>query len=303
MKTISQHIEQLLCQHECIIVPELGGFVSYYEKAKIEGRTLHAPCKKVRFNSLLSYHDGLLAEAVMKERSMDYSSALSIIRHEVNTIKTELNKGNCVSFGKVGIFTPRINEQIAFNFKNVDSNFLPENIGLPTIRLNKIAKSDKYDKTKNIVIQIPKTGSNIYRYVASIAIIFLLTLFAPKTSKNTYTANLSFDSIELPNNSNDTQLYIKNTIEIEKQVEQTVEASEPKIQKTEETANYHIIIASFLDIESAEKYINEHTEYDYYVVEKNNKFRISEMGFSTYKEALNYFKIEKEEKNSWILKM
>ena len=80
MKNLAQHIESLLIQHECVIVPGLGGFVTYRDKASIRNNRLYAPAQRVRFNHLLTYHDGLLAEAYMQDRHIGYTAALEAVK-------------------------------------------------------------------------------------------------------------------------------------------------------------------------------------------------------------------------------
>ena len=66
MNELSIHLKNLLSKYECVIVPGLGGFVTYFENAHWENNTLIPPMQQVRFNQNLTYHDGLLAEMYMK---------------------------------------------------------------------------------------------------------------------------------------------------------------------------------------------------------------------------------------------
>ena len=102
MKNLAQHIESLLIQHECVIVPGLSGFVTYRDKASIRNNRLYAPAQRVRFNHLLTYHDGLLAEAYMQDRLIGYTAALEAIKADVEQITTSLNSGNTFIFGRIG---------------------------------------------------------------------------------------------------------------------------------------------------------------------------------------------------------
>lgn len=302
MKTIIEHIEQLLCKHECVIVPSLGGFISHREGAKLLDNQLLAPKQQIRFNALMTYHDGLLAEAIMKERSMDYGSALSLIRHEVSSIKDRLHDGNEVQFGQIGVFS--LCNSTELRFQCGSSKFLPANLGLPEVKLTKIIKTEQNKtsdkKKKTITIEIPNYSNNFIKYAASIAIIFLLSLFAPPTHQHSYKAAISFDAFA-PTTEHKQEIIIEEeTTTNEEEIEIPEKEEEPVII---EDYNYHIIIASFPNKTSAEKYINKHTNntLPLSIIDKSNKFRISEQGFNKYNDALNYLNSIKKERSAWIL--
>ena len=192
MKNLVQHIESLIIKHECVIVPGLGGFITYRDRAIVRNNRLYAPTQRIRFNSLLTYHDGLLAEAYMQNRHITYAEALEAIKTDVEQITTSLKAGNTVLFGRIGSLSLSDGN---ITLRNNDCKFLPENIGLPVIQLKQLVSTQP---TNTITINIPKSSSNTLRYVASIAIIFLITIFIPNPIiQNTQQASLAFDS--LPN--------------------------------------------------------------------------------------------------------
>ena len=191
MKNLAQYIESLLIQHECVIAPGLGGFVTYRDKASIRNNRLYAPAQRVRFNHLLTYHDGLLAEAYMQDRHIGYTAALEAIKADVEQITTALNSGNTFILGRIGALSLSADNTIIL--KNEDCKFLLENIGLPVVNLKQLANESNNDNT--IKLNIPRASSNALRYVASIAIIFIITLFIPNTNNNIQRASLAFDSI------------------------------------------------------------------------------------------------------------
>ena len=118
MKNLAQYIEELIIQHECVIVPGLGGFVTYRDKASIRNNRLYAPSQKVRFNHLLTYQDGLLAEAYMQDRHINYTTALEAIKADVEQITTSLNLGNTFILGRIGDLSLSTNNTIIL--KNED---------------------------------------------------------------------------------------------------------------------------------------------------------------------------------------
>ena len=286
MKNLAQYIEELIIRHECVIVPNLGGFITYCDKAIVRNNMFYAPTERIRFNSLLTYHDGLLAEAYMRDRNIGYSEALSAIATEVEQIKKSLNSGNTVLFGRIGALSLSAENNITL--LNSNPKFLPENIGLPVVHLKQLASAEP---TNTITINIPQTSTNALRYVASIAIIFLLTLFIPnQTDNNTQHASISFDSLRSIKSIEYSEESVENSDE---SVENNSSVLTPQssLEDNSSLNKYHLIIASLTSREDAEEYIANHTQFDrtqLQIIESKGKYRISAAGFNKYKDALQY---------------
>ena len=324
VKNLVQHIESLIIKHECVIVPGLGGFLTYRDKALVRNNRLYAPTQRIRFNSLLTYHDGLLAEAYMQDRHISYTEALEAIRTDVERITTSLKAGNTFLLGRIGSLT-QIDGNIVL--RDNDCKFLPENIGLPVVQLKRLATAQPIN---TITINIPQTSTNVVRYVASIAIIFLITLFIPNpTGNNSQRASLSFDSLRnikcieisdenVVNSEECVEISDKNVECNDKSIEyndKSVEISEMSIDNNSSLLTphsslekYHLIIASLTSREDAEEYIANHTQFDrtrLQIIECKGKYRISAAGFNKYKEALEYADSIRDNipvaKKAWIL--
>ena len=286
MKNLAQHIESLIIKHECVIVPGLGGFLTYRDRAIVRNNRLYAPTERIRFNSLLTYQDGLLAEAYMRDRNIGYSEALNAIATEVEQIKKSLNSGNTVLFGRIGALSLSAENNITL--LNSNPKFLPENIGLPVVHLKRLASAEP---TNTITINIPQTSTNALRYVASIAIIFLLTLFIPnQTDNNTQRASISFDSLRSIKSIEYSEESVENSDESVEN-NSSVLTPQPSLEDNSSLNKYHLIIASLTSREDAEEYIANHTQFDrtqLQIIESKGKYRISAAGFNKYKDALQY---------------
>ena len=313
MKNFAQYIESLLIQHECVIVPGLGGFVTYRDKASIRNNRLYAPAQRVRFNHLLTYHDGLLAEAYMQNRHIGYTAALEAIKADVEQITTALNSGNTFILGRIGALSLSADNTIIL--KNEDCKFLPENIGLPIVNLKQLATESNNDNT--ITLSIPHASSNIVRYAAMLIIVFIFSLLIP-TPVTDATHEASFYRIQ----STDNRLQITDNLSDkseESDKSETFDESD-KSNQTQESTNsslltsnsslksYHLIIASLTSQAEAEEYIAHHTHFDrnqLIIIESKGKYRISAAGFNKYKDALQYMDSIRNEvpiaKKAWIM--
>ena len=298
MKNLAQYIEELIIQHECVIVPGLGGFVTYRDRASVRNNRLYAPAHRVRFNHLLTYHDGLLAEAYMQDRQIGYSAALEAIKSDIEQITTSLNSGNTFILGRIGALSLSTNNTIIL--KNEDCKFLPENIGLPTINLKQLTQ--KSNNENSITLNIPRASSNIIRYAAMLIVVFIFSLLIP-TPVTDATHEASFYRVQIT----DHRSQITDSIDAIDAIDaiDTIDTIVPindtiPPQKNKKTLNsqlktknykYQLIIASLPSQADAEEYIAHHTHFDksqLQIIESKGKYRISAAGFNKYKDALQY---------------
>ncbi len=299
MKNLAQYIESLLIQHECVIVPGLGGFVTYRDKASIRNNRLYAPAQRVRFNHLLTYHDGLLAEAYMQNRHIGYTAALEAIKADVEQVTTSLNLGNTFILGRIGALSLSTNNTIIL--KNEDCKFLPENIGLPVVNLKQLATKANNETT--ITLNIPRTSSNVIRYAVMLIVVFVFSFLIPTTVTDA-THEASFYKVKITDNR--VQM-TDNTSDLSN-LPQEQKDSTLLIPHSSLDSRYHLIIASLTSQAEAEEYIAHHTHFDrnqLIIIESKGKYRISAAGFNKYKDALQYMDSIRNEvpiaKKAWIM--
>ncbi|NND94500.1 MAG: HU-CCDC81 and SPOR domain-containing protein [Flavobacteriales bacterium] len=131
---LSSRISELLYHYDCVIVPELGGFVTEYRSARIDKllNVIYPPCKDLRFNAQLKKNDGLLANAISRADSISHEEANSIIKNAVEQYFSELDEGKPVIFNKVGVLYLDSNKNIQFS-PDTSVNYL-----LDSFRLKKV---------------------------------------------------------------------------------------------------------------------------------------------------------------------
>ena len=74
---ISNHIFNLLQEHDCVIVPNFGAFVARNISAKIssDGSKIFPPNKEITFNKSLVKNDGLLINRISSSENISYEVA------------------------------------------------------------------------------------------------------------------------------------------------------------------------------------------------------------------------------------
>ena len=94
MIELAQHIEVLLLENDCVIVPGLGGFVAHYTPAMrvAEENTFLPPTRIIGFNPQLKMNDGLLVQSYMAVYGTDFSDATRIVDKSVKELLSLLHE-------------------------------------------------------------------------------------------------------------------------------------------------------------------------------------------------------------------
>lgn len=189
MIKVDKHISELLYKHDCVIVPELGGFVANYASAKIHPtqHTFNPPSKKIVFNKNLKTNDGLLVNHVANEEKISYSGALNKVALFTSTTSAQLKKGIKVNVEEVGILY--LDTERNIQFEPSATNYLLDAFGLsqfqsPVIKRDNIGKRIEKEFKDRGVVPAEKKKTSIKRYVAlalALPLIFAMIWIPLKT--------------------------------------------------------------------------------------------------------------------------
>ena len=112
---LSQHIEVLLLENDCVIVPGLGGFVAHYTPAiQLEENMFLPPTRTIGFNPQLKLNDGLLVQSYMAVYDTNFSDASKIVEDEVSELIIMLHKEGKVDLDNVGEIRYTIHDTYEF---------------------------------------------------------------------------------------------------------------------------------------------------------------------------------------------
>ena len=142
-----KYISTLLYENDCVIIPGLGGFVSNYEPARIEGdrNRFIPPHKKILFNSQLTSNDGLLANHIATTEGISYKEAMRIIERFVEQCNRELEEKKKVRFSGIGTLYKDENDKILFE-QDEQVNYLPQAYGLTQFISPAIYRETSYQR-------------------------------------------------------------------------------------------------------------------------------------------------------------
>lgn len=105
MKELSRHIEILLLNNDCVIVPGFGGFVAHHRTAEYvtEEEAFFPPQRTLGFNPQLQLNDSLLVQSYVEAYDISYPEALHRIESEVEEIKQKINVDGSYEFHGIGV--------------------------------------------------------------------------------------------------------------------------------------------------------------------------------------------------------
>ena len=117
MISLARHIELLLLEHDCVIVPGLGGFIANHTEARYTGDEEHLflpPYRTIGFNQQLQVNDGLLVQSYMAAYDASYPAANLQMEKDLEKMMQELEMKGEYVLENVGTIKKGLNENISF---------------------------------------------------------------------------------------------------------------------------------------------------------------------------------------------
>lgn len=147
---VQDYIKELLFDNDCVIIPELGGFVTSYSSSEVHPIKHHftPPSKRVAFNEKLKLNDGLLVSYIANSAKVSLKEATNLVVTFVDEISSKVKAKDKVVIEGIGNLSK--NEEGRFQFKaDLDENYLVDSFGLPDFFADPILRDDKNIKLRN----------------------------------------------------------------------------------------------------------------------------------------------------------
>ena len=152
MIALERHIEILLLENDCVIVPDLGGFMAHYVEASYDGseQLYLPPLRTLGFNPKLKMNDSLLAQSYVESYDISYPEALTRIEKEVSEIKQQIENQGLYEIYDIG--TLRLNKEGNYEFEPCEAGILtPGLYGLSALEISPIAQAPAISHRSAIV--------------------------------------------------------------------------------------------------------------------------------------------------------
>lgn len=315
MTSIKNYISDLLCRHDCVIVPGLGGFVANYKPAVIvnERNLFCPPSKEIGFNRSLSHNDGLLANHVCQRENLPYNDSIELINDFVSSLKVEIHNGETVRFQGVGTFREDALGSMQFT-PDEQNQLLPGAFGLEEFHFEPLhdAATRKHEEPVRRFLR-----SRTPRYWTSVAAMIAgLFLFTPELKMPNHqqvdTGNIISNVVQSENKSDaSSDLNITNHIQYQNKPGETPGTSandNDKDAAAKVKTPFHLISASFKyesPAKTALRQLQDEGFSDARVLHSGNgRYRVSMYSFSEREQAVEKLYALRETdrfQNVWLL--
>ena len=335
MIRLAQHIEILLLDNDCVIVPNFGGFVAHYSPATYikEEQLFLPPARTIGFNPQLRLNDGLLVQSYMTTYQISFSEAIRRIEKETDVLIEQLHEEGKIHLDNIGELHCNINGDYEFtpynNLLSTPSLYALDSFDMPELSVLHLKEENRDISTigtpttsKAYVISISRAFlRNAVAAVAAILLFFSFSIPIKNTDirNRNYAQLLPYELFEMNEpeqiaSTSSTTTNIKSTSSKSPSVISASTKSQPVDSITQATEvesikqnPFHIIIAGGITLKKAQVIANELQSKGFSevtVLNNDGKVRVSIRSFNDRIEATReLLEIRKDEafKNAWLL--
>jgi len=158
---LERHIEILLLNNDCVIIPGLGGFVASHVSARYDEDECMflPPLRTLGFNQKLNINDSLLVQSYSEYYDISYPEALARIESESNELKQRIMNNGSYELNDIG--TLYLNEEGNMEFEPCEAGILtPELYSLSSFDMKRKAVSLSNNKRESVTLRDNANGLN-----------------------------------------------------------------------------------------------------------------------------------------------
>lgn len=199
MIDLAKHIEVLLLESDCVIVPDLGGFIAHYIPAKhVEDENIFLPPTRViGFNPQLKINDGLLVQSYMSVYGTNFVDAAKMVDCKVKELISTLHEEGEVNLPNVGELHFTIYN--TYDFIPYDNKITtPYLYGLDVFEMHELAAFEKRESVIAAPSSLATSSANEKKHstriklnpayltsAAAVIVAFVLSFFFSSSVENT----------------------------------------------------------------------------------------------------------------------
>lgn len=161
MHKFIEYISDLLFLHDCVIIPDFGGFICNYKSAYIDENSgmICPPTKDILFNRNLIHNDGLLVNWIADKENISYDRATKQLMLFCEELKIKLNQKQRIVFGDIGVFFT--DRRFNIIFEPTKNNFFAETFGMEPLSYTPSESFTKNVSSKPVISNAP----DMYSYI------------------------------------------------------------------------------------------------------------------------------------------
>jgi hypothetical protein len=170
-------IGELLYRHDCVIVPNFGGFVSRnYSSGFSKGNNvLYPQSKHLLFNKNLLHNDGLLVSAIVERTGVSYSEAERSVADYRDYLQSLLSAKKRFELANIGLLYIDAENSLRFEAKT-DVNFLLESFGFEPVIANELqlepekTVTETHFEDRKAISIVPEKRKRSYAKLAALTV-------------------------------------------------------------------------------------------------------------------------------------
>ena len=313
-KTVEHYISELLFLHDCVILPNFGGFVGNPQSAKLNKTTgvLSPPSKQILFNTNLKTNDGLLITHISNQEGITQEQAKNEVENYATKIADKLTNTKVLRIDKIGLFTLGREGNVIF-LQDSSNNYSVDAFGMKATHNKTVVRETIVEEKVAATIKTIRTQSNNPRVFLKVAAVIIplialsyISISQQDRINNIYTQMASLNPFE-------TTTTVEPIVEIIPEVKIEIEAT-PIVEIIEEEIapviipekTYYIIAGAFAEQRNANKMIAKLKRWNYNteIVPGGNLLRVSYDSFTNKADALvALHQIKQENSAAWLLSL
>ena len=296
MNRLIPHIEYLLQDHDCVVLPGLGavlahGYPAFYDE---ETNVWMPPKRVLSFNTELSRNDGLLASSVSRKESISQSSATTVVNNEVSAMRRKLESDRHLSLGAVGSLSSDDEGFLSFIPGNIEW-ISPSTLWLPQFAMSELDEAGAYSEGLNREFRHNRWQSIARRasqVAASIAVLFVLGWIVAQNMSYVPSNQIAcIAPVQTPTVVSDepspaqTVLILAQAPKDEVIENIPVENNVKCMSDFSEEDRYFLIVASFASEKEAQEFIKQHNDINLGILNAGGRNRVYAAKGKTFAEA------------------
>jgi len=267
MIELNRHIEILLLSNDCVIVPELGGFMAHHVDARYDEQEhlFLPPLRTLGFNPQLKMNDSLLVQSYIEAYDISYPEAYRRIQSEVAELRQHLETEGMFELNGIGVLS--INAEGNLLFEPCEAGILtPYLYGLSSFEMQPrqakvltISQKAPVLKDEN-TITIKMSWLRNVAAAAAAAVAFLM-ISSPISNSQMPTAVQQSAFLPISHGQQDAQTADAPVVAQQETTEEAAVADQTEEQPTTEQVTseaaprYCIVLASQVSQRNAEDFI------------------------------------------------
>ena len=313
---LEHYISELLYRYNCVMVPNLGAFLTQVKSAAIHNATnaFYPPTKIISFNEQVVTNDGLLVSYMADAENTTYEEMLVKVTELTQAWKDQLQEGTRLNLADIGELWLNEHHKIQFQ-PHYSVNYLTSSYGMSSFVATPVTRETLKTEVEALEEKIPfvftpeQRKEHSLRPYLKYAALFLLTVSVGLTAYRYFNDTNASQQLVAEDAKEQVTKRIQEAtfFDVEPLELSSISLDVVRSKKKEQLRTHHIVAGAFRFRKNADRKIRQLKRRGYnaaYI--GTNAFGLHMVNYDSYTdvdEALNALKNVKrtQSKDAWLL--